>query len=95
VSTRASADQAASLGEAGFVEPDERYPFFRLREDRGIQSPEDVTVEIEFTPVGISTFWPSALQCEPGPGLRMYKFCDTLHKKVIDCCGRILYKMFV
>ena len=84
------------------MEPDEQYPFFRLREDRGVdvtrarsQSSEGVVIEIEFTAYGIATLWPAALQCEPGPGLKLHKLCDTLHKKVIDCYGRILYRLFV
>jgi hypothetical protein len=59
------------------------------------QSSEYVTIEIEFTSLGISTLWPESLRFEPGPGLRMYKLCDTLHTKVIDCYGRMLYRLFV
>jgi len=101
-SKRSFPDQEASLRKDGFVEPDEQYPFFRLREDRCVdvnrpssESSESLNIEIEFTSIGIATLWPAALQCEPEPGIRMYKLGDTLHKKVIDCYGRMLCRLFV
>ena len=86
------------------MQPSEKQPYFSLQEDRGdaLAKISDVflkdgvlvdcvVLEVEFTPLGLCTLWPGELKFEDG----MYRLFGTLYGHVMDCHGRVLYRLFI
>jgi hypothetical protein len=82
----------------------EKRPYFSLQESRrdalarircvslkeGILL-DCVALEIEFTSVGVCTLWPGELKYKNG----RYRLFGTLYGHLMDCRGRILYRLFI
>ena len=96
--------EAENLRARGFLEPSEKQPYFSLQEDRfdalarirGVLLKDGVLVdcvvlEVEFTPLGLCTLWPGELKFEDG----MYRLFGTLYGHLMDCHGRVLYRLFI
>ena len=96
--------QAEVLRARGFLEASEKQPYFSLHESRrdalarirGVLLKEGilldcVALELEFTSVGICTLWPGELKHENG----RYRLFGTLYGHLMDCYGRILYRLFI
>jgi len=50
-----------------------------------------VVLEVEFTPLGLCTLWPGELKLEDGT----YRLFGTLYGLLMDCYGRVLYRLFI
>ena len=96
--------EAENLRARGFLEPSEKQPYFSLQEDRfdalakirGVLLKDGVLVdcvvlEVEFTSLGVCTLWPDALKFEDG----MYRLFGNLYGHLMDCHGRVLYRLFI
>ena len=96
--------EAENLRARGFLEPSEKQLYFSLQEDRsdalakirGVLQKDGVLVdcvvlEVEFTPLGLCTLWPRELTFEDG----MYRLFGTLYGHLMDCHGRVLYRLFI
>jgi hypothetical protein len=96
--------EAEILRARGFLEPSEKQPYFSLQETRfdalarirGVLLKDGVLVdcvvlEVEFTPLGLCTLWPGELKLEDG----MYRLFGTLYGHLMDCHGRVLYRLFI
>jgi hypothetical protein len=96
--------EAENLRARGFLEPSEKQPYFSMQEDRfdalarirGVLLKDGVLVdcvvlEVEFTPLGLCTLWPGELKLEDGT----YRLFGTLYGLLMDCYGRVLYRLFI
>jgi len=96
--------EAENLRARGFLQPSEKQPYFSLQEYRrdALAKIRDVllkdgvlvdcvVLEVEFTPLGLCTLWPGELKFEDG----MYRLFGTLYGLLMDCYGRVLYRLFI
>ena len=96
--------QAEVLRARGFLEVPKKQLYFSLQENRqdalarirGALLKEGIFVdcvalELEFTSVGVCTLWPGELKYENG----RYRLFGTLYGHLMDCHGRILYRLFI
>ena len=88
----------------GFLEVPKKQLYFSLQENRqdalvrirGALLKEGIFVdcvalELEFTSVGVCTLWPGELKYENG----RYRLFGTLYGHLMDCHGRMLYRLFI
>ena len=94
--------EAEILRARGFMESSEEQPYFALQESRcdalariraallkdGVLV-DCVVLEVEFTPLGVCTLWPGELKYENG----MYRLFGILYGQLMDCHGRVLYRL--
>jgi len=96
--------EAENLRARGSLQPSEKQPYFSLQDDRGdaLAKINDVflkdgvlvdcvVLEVEFTPLGLCTLWPGELKFEDGT----YRLFGTLYGLLMDCYGRVLYRLFI
>ena len=96
--------QAEVLRARGFLEVPKKQLYFTLQENRqdalarirGALLKEGIVVdcvalELEFTSVGVCTLWPGELKYENG----RYRLFGTLYGHLMDCHGRMLYRLFI
>ena len=96
--------EAENLRARGCLQPSEKQRYFSLQEYRrdALAKIRDVllkdgvlvdcvVLEVEFTPLGLCTLWPGELKFEDG----MYRLFGTLYGHLMDCHGKVLYRLFI
>jgi hypothetical protein len=97
--------EAENLRARGSLQPSEKQPYFSLQEHRddALAKISDVflkdgvlvdcvVLEVEFTPLGLCTLWPGELKFEEDGTYRLF---GTLYGLLMDCYGRVLYRLFI